>query len=88
MDTESTGINNREGYCGGIILLHWLMLLLFIGVYVCVEAHEFFPEDSRTSELLVFWHFQLGYAIFALVCLRLLFRLASKVPLPIHTCPS
>jgi len=80
MDTESNAGTRSSRYCSGIIILHWLMLLLFIGVYATVEGHEMFPEHSSTGELLMFWHFQLGYAIFVLVWLRLIFRLASNVP--------
>ena len=79
MNTESGIGASQSRYCSGIIVLHWLMLLLFIGVYAAVELHEVY-EDSSTGDLLIFWHYQLGYAIFALVWLRLIFRLASKVP--------
>lgn len=79
MEREQTGGSGQGHYCGGIIALHWLMLLLFIGVYATVELHEVY-EHSRTGDLLMFWHFQLGYAIFVLVWIRLIFRLASRVP--------
>lgn len=79
MITESGSINNRDHYNNGIIALHWLMLLLFIGVYATVEAHEVF-EHSTTGDLLMFWHFQLGYAIFALAWLRLILRLTGRIP--------
>ena len=77
MNTQSD--TRGSHYCSGIIVLHWLMLLLFIGVYATVEAHELY-EHSATGDQLMFWHYQLGYAIFALVWLRLIFRLASSVP--------
>ncbi|MDZ7735622.1 MAG: cytochrome b [Gammaproteobacteria bacterium] len=79
MEREQTGSSGQGHYCGGIIALHWLMLLLFIGVYATVELHEIY-EQSRTGDLFMFWHFQFGYAIFALVWIRLILRLASRVP--------
>jgi len=56
------------------IALHWLMLILMVGVYACIELKGFFPKGSETRELLKQWHFMLGLSVFALVWLRLLAR--------------
>ncbi len=67
-------------YSGGMIALHWLMLVLFIGVYICIEAAEILPDHSRGQTLLMFWHFQLGFTILVLFWLRLLLRLLHEAP--------
>ena len=47
--------------------LHWLMLLLFIGVYGSIELRELFEKGSDPREMLKSWHFMLGLLLFALV---------------------
>jgi len=64
--------NNTERYGLLSIGLHWLMLLLFIAVYACIELREFFPKGSEPREALKAWHFMLGLSVFVLVWLRLL----------------
>ena len=34
-------------YSVASIILHWLMLLLIVGVYAAIEFREFFPEGSE-----------------------------------------
>lgn len=62
------------------IALHWLMLLLFIAVYACIELRELYPKGSDPREALKSWHFMLGLAVFVLVWLRLFARIASATP--------
>lgn len=60
--------------------LHWLMLLLMIAVYACIELREFYPKGSEPREALKTWHFMLGLSVFLLVWLRLGIRLSGPVP--------
>jgi len=69
---------NRYGTLS--IALHWLMLILFIAVYACIELREFFPKGSEPREAMKTWHFMLGLSVFTLVWLRLLLRLLSFTP--------
>jgi cytochrome b561 len=69
------------------IALHWLMLLLFIGVYACIELKGNFPKGSEPRELLKQWHFMLGLSIFALVWLRLAARLIAPTPAIVPALP-
>ncbi|HXD37272.1 MAG TPA: cytochrome b [Rhodanobacter sp.] len=62
------------------IAMHWLMLLLLVGVYACINLRELFPRGSDLREGLKAWHFMLGLAVFALVLLRLAIRWAGAVP--------
>jgi len=63
-----------------LISLHWVMLLLIIGVYACTELREFYPKGSVIREALKGWHYALGLTVFVLVWLRLLARLTGQVP--------
>jgi len=73
-------MQNAARYHSAIIVVHWLTLLLLIGVYVCIEGREFYPKGSAPREALKTWHFMLGLSVFALVWLRLLLRLVTVTP--------
>lgn len=60
--------------------LHWLMVLLFIGVYGCIELRELFEKGSDPREMLKSWHFMLGILVFVLVWLRIAARLRNSAP--------
>ncbi len=60
--------------------LHWLMLLLLIAVYACMELRGIFPRGSDARELMKTWHFMLGLSVLALALLRLLVSIASSAP--------
>ena len=60
--------------------LHWLMLVLLIGVYACIELRVLQPKGSDLREALKTWHFMLGLSVFALVLVRLAVRLATSAP--------
>ena len=60
--------------------LHWMMLLLLIGVFTCILLIDSFPENSSTETLLRTSHFTLGLTVFALVWVRLLVKLLSRAP--------
>ncbi len=70
----------QRHYAPAMIAMHWLMLLLLIAVYACIELREFFPKDSDPRAALKHWHFMLGLSVFALVWLRLLLRLLQTTP--------
>lgn len=63
------------------ITLHWLMLLLFVGVYACIEIKGLLPRGSSERSLFMGLHGLLGLGIFALVWIRLLGRLAPRPPI-------
>lgn len=60
--------------------IHWLMLLLFIAVYACIELRSFYPKGSDIREGLKTWHFMFGMLVFVLVWLRLAARMSGSVP--------
>jgi P-type Ca2+ transporter type 2C len=72
--------NSTERYGSLSIGLHWLMLLLLVAVYACIELRGFFPKGSDLREALKAWHYMLGLSVFVLVWLRLLLALTSPFP--------
>lgn len=72
--------NTTSRYGSLSIGIHWLMLLLFIGVYACIELRELYPKGSDPREALKTWHFMLGMLVFVLVWPRLAARLSGPAP--------
>lgn len=72
--------NTVARYGSLTIGIHWLMLLLFIGVYGTIELRELFEKGSDPREALKTWHFMLGMLIFVLVWLRIAARLSGPTP--------
>lgn len=62
------------------IALHWLMLVLLVGVYACINLTDLYPRGSGERDVLKDRHFMLGLAVFALVAVRLLNRLRHRAP--------
>lgn len=60
--------------------LHWLMLILLIAVYACIELRELYPKGSDPREAFKAWHFMLGLSVFMLAMVRLAVRLLRPVP--------
>lgn len=80
--------NDERRYGSLSIALHWLMLVLLIGVYACIELKGSFPKGSEPRELLKQWHFMLGLSVFALVWLRLLARVIAPTPKIVPAIPA
>jgi cytochrome b561 len=60
--------------------MHWLMFLLLVAVYACIELRELYPKGSDPREALKTWHFTFGLTVFALVWVRLALRLFQLTP--------
>lgn len=73
-------LNTKERYGSLSIALHWVMLLVMIGVYTCVELHDYYPKGSEMRSGLMTWHYSLGLTVFILVCIRLIARLMAPEP--------
>ena len=67
-------------YSAPAIGLHWLMLILLVAVYACMELSGFFPKGSDNQALLKSWHYMLGLSVFALVWIRLAVKLTNRAP--------
>ena len=69
--------NTTDRYGALSIAMHWLMLLLLIGVYAFINLADVFPKGSDLRAEMKTWHFMLGLCVFALVVVRLATRLVS-----------
>jgi len=72
--------NSSSRYGSLSIGIHWLMLLVFIGVYASINLRELYPKGSDLREALKTWHFMFGMLVFVLVWLRLAARLSGPTP--------
>lgn len=72
--------NRTQRYGSLSIGMHWLMLLLLVAVYACINLSDLFPKGSETRDALKAWHYTLGLSVLVLVWLRLAARLARRVP--------
>jgi cytochrome b561 len=72
--------NSTERYGSLSIGLHWVMLLLLITVYACIDLRGYFPKGSGPREALKTWHFMLGLSVFVLAWLRLGLNITSLTP--------
>jgi superoxide oxidase len=62
------------------ISLHWIMLVLLVAVYACMELREFYPKGSDIREGMKSWHFMLGLTVLALVIVRIAVRALRPAP--------
>lgn len=72
--------NNTDRYGSLAIGLHWLMVVLLVAVYGCIELRGYFPKGSDPREALKTWHLMLGLSVFVLASLRLFVHLTAPVP--------
>lgn len=63
--------------------LHWLFLFLLIGAWYAVEMHEEFPKGTPERRAWMQLHFAIGVSIFALLWIRLGWRLSGDHPAPL-----
>ena len=66
---ESLMSRTTERYHPTLITLHWLTLLLMVGVYALIELHDGLPKGSAERALAKSWHESLGILVFAVVVL-------------------
>ncbi len=69
--------NTEHRYGSLPIGMHWLMLLLLIGVYAAINLQDLAPKGSALRADLKTWHFMLGISVLVLVAVRLVTRLLS-----------
>lgn len=71
--------NSAQRYGAVSIGLHWLMALVMVAVYACIELHEAFGR-TPTGALFETWHSWLGLTVLWLVLLRLVLRFLQPTP--------
>jgi cytochrome b561 len=79
--------NTSERYGTLSLGLHWMMVLLLIAVYTCINLTDLFPKGSDVRSALKTWHFMLGLSVLALVIVRLALTLTSPSPRIVPSLP-
>ena len=79
--------NSTERFGSVSIGLHWLMLLLLIGVYACIDLTDLYPKHSAQREALKAWHFMLGLTVLLLAAVRLIARASGPRPAIVPAMP-
>ncbi len=72
--------NDSARYSKPVVILHWLMLLLMVGVYAFIELKGLFAKGTPPRELMKTMHFMLGLTVFVFVLVRIYFRFSSTTP--------
>jgi cytochrome b561 len=72
--------NTTDRYSAPSITLHWVMVLLLIAVYACINLAEVFPKGSDARNLMKTWHFMLGLSVLALVVVRIVVNITQTAP--------
>lgn len=72
----------RTYYPKLMILVHWLTLLLVIGVYAAIELRGIFPKEDPLHAAMKSWHFTLGLSVLFITIMRLGMRAAWARVIP------
>lgn len=67
-------------YSTPTIVMHWLTVVVFIGIYAAINLADVFPKGSDTRQLVKNLHFSLGLLVFGLVWLRIVLRVLGGTP--------
>ncbi len=67
-------------FAPAVIGLHWLMFLLFVGVFAFIELRVLFAKGTELREAFKTIHFALGLIVLMLTLLRLALRLRDGTP--------
>ena len=73
--------SSSDRYSRLSIIMHWSMVILFIGIYACIELRGALPKGHVLKGPLLGFHGLLGLAVFALVWVRLVGRLSPRPPI-------
>ncbi|MBN9370967.1 MULTISPECIES: cytochrome b [Hydrogenophaga] len=79
--------NTSSRYGTVSMTLHWLTVLVLIGVYACINLTDLFAKGSAPREALKDGHFMLGLAVLALMAPRLFNRILGKTPAVVPPMP-
>lgn len=72
---------NTENHYGSLsIKMHWLMVVLMVGVFTAIECRVFFEKGTDMRDLFKMWHFMLGLSVLFLVIARVYLRFIQITP--------
>jgi cytochrome b561 len=73
-------VNSTSRYSTPSIVMHWLTVVVFIGIYAAINLADVFPKESVERQLVKNIHFSLGLLVFGLVWLRIVLRVFGGTP--------
>lgn len=78
--TSAAHIAQPARYAKPMIILHWAIFLLMIGVFASIELRVLFEKGTEARELAKSIHFMLGLSVLLLAVIRLKFKFSSATP--------
>lgn len=75
-----TRMEQPARYAKPMIILHWGIFLLMIGVFASIELRVLFEKGTEARELAKSIHFMLGLSVLLLAIIRLKFKFGSTTP--------
>jgi superoxide oxidase len=87
MATSTYANTTTDRYSTISITLHWVMVLLLIAVYACINLSGVFPRESDARAALKTWHFMLGLSVLVLVLLRIAVNITKTAPVIVPNPP-
>ncbi|MFT4099488.1 MAG: cytochrome b [Burkholderiaceae bacterium] len=78
--TSARETNGKPRYTLTAIVLHWLIALLIVAAFALGLTMVDIPGITPTKLKYFSWHKWLGVTVFALACLRLIWRLGHRPP--------
>ncbi len=81
--------STQHRYSALTVTLHWLMVILIVTVYACMELRGYTTKGSDLRALMKPTHFMLGLTVLGLVIVRLAARFSTSTPeiLPVQPKP-
>ncbi len=79
-------LSQRSSYAPVTISIHWLTVVVMIGIYASIELHEMIPRSNPLRGAMEDWHIYLGFTLFVLAAFRLAINLRMQAP-PITPSP-
>lgn len=70
----------RQKYAPVSIALHWITVILMLGIYISIEVHEMIPRGNPLRGAMEDWHIYLGLCMLPLGLYRLLINIRLKAP--------
>lgn len=74
---------NASYYSKPVVILHWLTLVLVVGVFGAIESRELFPKGTEMREFMKAIHFSLGLTVLVVTVFRVIARFTTSTP-PIY----
>lgn len=72
--------SQQQKYAPVSIALHWITVILMLGIYASIELHEVLPQGNSLRGAMEDWHIYLGLCMLPLGVYRLVINLKLQPP--------